>query len=144
MSAAEPFTDFTDDECLARLGTQTFGRLAFHVAGRIEIFPVNYVLHERRILFRTAPGTKLAGTVIASSVAFQVDHIDERTAWSVIAHGRPRHLERDAEIDAASELPLRPWIATSAPEFVEISIERVSGREYRLGPAPLPETDLTS
>lgn len=144
MSVAEPFTDFTDDECLARLATQSFGRLAFHVAGSIEIFPVNYVLLERRILFRTAPGTKLAGTVIASDVAFQVDHVDEQRAWSVIAHGRARHLEREDEIEAASELQLRPWIATRKPEYVEIAIARVSGREYRLGPEPLPEPDLIS
>ncbi|GGA66193.1 hypothetical protein GCM10011490_16090 [Pseudoclavibacter endophyticus] len=144
MAAPASFTDFTDADCLARLSGKSFGRLAFHVSGLIEIFPVNYRLVGRRILFRTAPGTKLAGTIIASDVAFQVDSIDEETAWSVIAHGRARLLETADEIEQASQLPLRPWVQTPTQEFVEILIARAKGREYRLGPDPLPEHEARS
>lgn len=144
MTAESPITDYTDEQSLERLASKSFGRLAFHVGGRVEIFPVNYHAHDRRILFRTAPGTKLAGTIIASDVAFQVDEITGASAWSVIAHGRPRHLEREAEIEEAAALPLRPWLPTSKREFVEITIDRISGREYRLGPEPLPEPETVS
>ncbi|MGO2112969.1 MAG: pyridoxamine 5'-phosphate oxidase family protein [Pseudoclavibacter sp.] len=139
MSAAPSFTDFTDADCLDRLDSRSFGRLAFHVSGRIEIFPVNYRLAGRTIVFRTAPGTKLAGTIIASDVAFQVDHIDDESAWSVIAHGRARILETEDELLEASKLPLRPWVQTPTQEYLEIKITRLNGREYRLAPDPLPD-----
>lgn len=144
MTQDVPFKDFSDDECLEHFASRTFGRLAFSVGGTVEIFPVNYYLVDRKLLFRTAPGTKLAGTVISSDVAFQVDSVLPDRAWSVIAHGRARHLEHGDEIDEAAKLPLKPWVPTVKLEFVEIAIERMSGREYRLGPEPLPEPELIS
>ena len=144
MAPNSAVNDYTDDECLAQLASQSLGRLAFHVGGRIEIFPVNYHAEGRRIVFRTAPGTKLAGAVIASDVAFQVDLVTGDAAWSVIAHGRARHLEHEADIEAAAELPLRPWIPTTKREFVEIEIATLSGREYRLAPEPLPEPETAA
>lgn len=134
-------TEFTEDESLQHLGSATFGRLAFQIAGRVEVFPINYRLDGRRLVFRTAPGTKLVGTVIAGEVAFQVDEVGEQLAWSVLVHGPARVLDTQAEIEQASQLSLRPWVPTVKREYVEISIAEIAGRAYRLGPEPQPEPE---
>src|SRR5262245_26329122 len=99
-------------ECLALLEAEDVGRLAI-VQGRVPaIFPVSYVLDGRDIVFRTAPGTKLAHGP-GSLAAFEIDHLDReaRQGWSVVATG---HLEEVGPTDAATvarlrRLPLAPW-----------------------------------
>ena len=49
----------SETECLRRLTSHDFGRLAIIVDGRPVIFPVNYAVCNRVIAIRTAPGTKL-------------------------------------------------------------------------------------
>ena len=41
-------------------GSVALGRLVTSVDGQPEIFPVNFVVQHRSVLFRTAEGTKLA------------------------------------------------------------------------------------
>jgi nitroimidazol reductase NimA-like FMN-containing flavoprotein (pyridoxamine 5'-phosphate oxidase superfamily) len=50
-------------ECLRLLATEEVGRLGVVVAGRPEIFPVNYVVDGDEVMFRTDAGTKLAGAM---------------------------------------------------------------------------------
>ena len=46
----------TEDECLAMLQRTKYGRVAVvNDQGRPEIFPVNFVLHDRTVAFATAP-----------------------------------------------------------------------------------------
>ena len=45
-------------ECWELLAGVTLGRLVTSVDGRPEIFPINYVVQRRTVLFRTAAGTK--------------------------------------------------------------------------------------
>ena len=73
-------------ECWDLLREHQVGRLAVDIAGRPDIFPINYLVHGGGILFRTAPGTKLAGAILGRHVAFEIDGYqpDERTAWSVV------------------------------------------------------------
>ena len=49
-----------EDECWNLLARCQLGRLAVDVDGEPDIFPVNYVVDGPRVLFRTAPGSKLA------------------------------------------------------------------------------------
>ena len=53
-------------ECWDLLREHQVGRLAVDIAGRPDIFPINYLVHGGGILFRTAPGTKLAGAIPVS------------------------------------------------------------------------------
>ena len=54
-----------------------------------DIFPINYVVDDRTIVFRTAEGTKLAGAVLAerspSRSTASTPH--GGVAWSVVAKG---------------------------------------------------------
>lgn len=122
--------DISEDECLKLLGLFEFGRIAFRVGDVLEVFPVNYHADGRELTFRTAPGTKLAGALIADEVVFEIDNIGVREAWSVIGHGPARRLEDPAELAAAARLPIHPLIPTAEPEFVRIDLARISGRRF--------------
>jgi len=58
--------------CWEMLASQSIGRVVFCHEGRVEIFPVNYALHENQILFATNHGRKLTG-VAHGEIAFEVD-----------------------------------------------------------------------
>ena len=51
------------DQCWELLDSETVGRLALVVDEHPEIFPVNYVLDNRTIVFRTGRGRKLWGAM---------------------------------------------------------------------------------
>lgn len=137
-----PVEVLSEEYARALLASQRVGRLVFLAAGALEIFPVNFVADDDRIVFRTAPGTKLLGAVIADRLAFEVDRIDDETAWSVVVHGAARMLDGAAEIAAAEQLPLSTIVPTVKRRFVAISIESISGRRFRVGAEPdaQPET----
>ncbi len=77
------------DRCLELLAAGSVGRVAV-IAGREPvIFPVNYALHDGRIVFRTAPGTKLQSVDWGTRASFEIDDLDPaaREGWSVVAVG---------------------------------------------------------
>lgn len=139
-----PVYVLSEAECLARLGFATMGRIAFSVGDAIEIFPINFHVRDRRLVFRTAPGLKLAGVTIASDVAIEIDEIEPGHAWSVVAHGKARRLELESEIAAAEKLPLHPLVPTVKREYVEVALDRVSGRGFRLDAEPEAQPETVS
>ena len=58
----------TEDDCLALLQSREVGRIAFEFEGKVEIFPVDYGMHGRTIVFRTSPGTKLDAAPMGTTV----------------------------------------------------------------------------
>jgi nitroimidazol reductase NimA-like FMN-containing flavoprotein (pyridoxamine 5'-phosphate oxidase superfamily) len=126
------------DECWRLLAVAEVGRLAIAVGETPEIFPVNFVVDNRTVLFRTAEGTKLASVAVARRVAFEVDGFDAATgeAWSVVVHGTAQVLERLNDVYAAQELPLFPWEATPKPVFVRITPRAVTGRRFTAARGP--------
>ena len=123
-----------EDECWRLLATAEVGRLAVAVGDAPEIFPVNFVVDNRTVLFRTAEGTKLAAltAAIGRRVAFEIDGYEAATgeAWSVVVHGMAEVLDRLNDVYAAQELPLFPWDATPKPVFVRIRPRAVTGRRF--------------
>ena len=97
--------ELNEDEATKLLATQTLGRLVERVGQRIEIFPINFVSDGRRLVFRTAPGTKLAGLVAADEIVLETDHVGEKSAWSVVVRGKARILEGEADIAEAEARP---------------------------------------
>ncbi|MCR8670039.1 pyridoxamine 5'-phosphate oxidase family protein [Agrococcus sp. HG114] len=138
---ANGMIEISDDECRKLLRAFEFGRIAFRVGDVLEVFPVNYHADASSITFRTAPGTKLAGVLLADDVVFEIDHIGEREAWSVVAHGKARRLESSSDIEAAERLPIRPLVPSVKREFVVIDLVRLSGRRFHRGPQPDPSAE---
>lgn len=131
-----PVVELTAEESWKYLEHTAHGRLAVSVQNRPHIYPLNYVARDGRIVFRTAPGTKLAELAVNSNVAFEADGITSDQAWSVVVTGTSRLLERSAEIEAADALPLEPWVRTLKYQYVEIRPERITGRFFNLGREP--------
>src|SRR5688572_21723558 len=72
-------------ECWRLLGEHRLGRLGLVVDGEPVILPVNFVVHQRSIVFRTAGGTKLDAATDWPAVAFEIDGTEgERGGWSVL------------------------------------------------------------
>ena len=131
-----PVVELTSEQSWKYLEHTFHGRLAVSVANRPNIFPINYFAHDGVILFRTAPGTKLAELTVNSHVAFEADGVHSDQAWSVIVQGTTRELQTSAEIEAAEKLPLQPWVRTEKYRYVELTPETLSGRFFNLGPEP--------
>ena len=121
-----------EDECWRMLARADVGRLAVSVSGEPQIFPVNFVIDNRSVLFRTAEGTKLASLAVSARVAFEVDGFDAATgeAWSVVVRGAAKMLDKLNDVYAAQELPLFSWEATPKPVFVRIIPKAVTGRRF--------------
>lgn len=118
------------------LGTQQLGRVVVSISGRIDIFPVNFVTHDGKVLFRTAAGTKLVELTIQDEVVFEADNVSTDSAWSVVVHGTARRLETSSELAAAEELDLHSWIPTLKDHYVEITATEITGRVITLGEEP--------
>ncbi len=126
------FGIYEDSDCWERLAAEQFGRLAVSVGGRPDIFPVNNVVHYRRLIFRTAEGTKLAAVAINSAVAFEIDGYDETTneAWSVVAFGQAKLIAHGSQAEALEDLPLFPWNTAPKHRLVQVEVYEVTGRHF--------------
>ncbi len=132
----QPISILSQSECWDLVSSRTLGRLVTSVDGQPDIFPVNYVVQHRTVLFRTAEGTKLVSAAINSNVLFEVDDHNAVGGWSVIIKGMARSLRTDEEIEEAERGELLPWIATVKPHFVRIRPVSVTGRHFSFGSEP--------
>ena len=121
----------SDAECWAHIRSRTIGRLAVVNGNRPDIFPVNYMVDDDKIVVRTAEGTKLAAAIATGTVAFEIDDIDEsaKAAWSVVVHGDAREPRTVEEVLHDHALELEPWArAGDKLRFIEISPTQITGR----------------
>jgi nitroimidazol reductase NimA-like FMN-containing flavoprotein (pyridoxamine 5'-phosphate oxidase superfamily) len=126
----------TEPECRERLAQQELGRLVTHVGNVLDIFPVNYVLDDETIVFRTAEGSKLVELTVNDEVLFEVDDHTDTDAWSVVVRGRAHRLTTSAEVAAADALPLAPWIPTLKYNYVRVEPKSMTGRAFPRGAEP--------
>ena len=133
MTSEETLAVLTENECLGLLRSHDLGRIAFEFAGRIEIFPVNYSIEGRVIVFRTSPGTKLSG-IGKGSVALEVDGWDRATGigWSVVAKGLAADITTDSG-RAAEHLrwvPVRPAAPGDRCHWIGVKPTEITGRRF--------------
>lgn len=122
-------------ECMALLRHAYVGRVAVVVDGEPLVLPVNFVVDDDTIVFRTAEGTKFDACVHNARVAFEVDQIDIRShaGWSVLVRGRAQEITDPDELTKARRLPLNPLARAPKPHFMRLEPDVVSGRRI---PAP--------
>lgn len=131
-----PVLELDDEQSWKLLEATRHGRLVVSVAGEPDIFPVNYLVSDRKIYLRTAPGNKLAQLTINSRVLLETDGILSDEAWSVVLRGTARVLTNSTELAAVEELGLKSWVPTLKDFYVEIVPTSVSGRHFELGDQP--------
>ena len=116
------------------------GRLVTSVDGEPEIFPVNYVVQGRTILFATAEGTKLVSTAINNHVLFEVDDYNVASGWSVIVKGVARSVRTDEDIADAERAQLLSWTGSDKSHYVRVLPRKVTGRLFEFGSPPMGDS----
>jgi uncharacterized protein len=132
MTEHSPVTELDDEASWSMLHDQEFGRLAFHLADEVHLVPINYAVDDRRrLVFRTAEGSKLLGLTMNADVAFEIDEYTEDLARSVVVRGRARELQ-GSEADEAEQLPLRPWVEGAKFNVIAVEVDEITGRRFEL------------
>ena len=134
----------TFDECWDLLAASVVGRLALIVDGHPEIFPVNFVIEHRSIVFRTAGGTKLWQSSKETPAAFEIDGYDpdSQEAWSVVARGTTTLVDSSTEQAAADALGLEPWEPGDKSHYVRLILQVLTGRRFRVAAPHIWSTRL--
>jgi len=122
------------DVCWELMRSSVLGRLAVVIEDHPDIFPVNYVVDQGSVVFRTAAGTKMAGALANTPVALEVDGYDavEEQAWSVVLRGRAEHVLQAQALAQADALPLFPWQRGPKENFVRIHRINLTGRRFKV------------
>ena len=131
-----PITVLDDREAWNRLSSVALGRLVTSFGGQLEIFPVNFVVQNDTVLFRTAEGTKLFTTVMNEKVLFEADDHTVAEGWSVIVRGTARLLTGAEEIQEADRAGLMPWVPTEKLRYVRVTPTELTARHFTFGPEP--------
>lgn len=124
-------------ECVRLLAERQLGRVGIAINGRPVILPINYVMDDEHVIFRTDPGTKLTAAVRNAPVAFEIDGMDNwyRGGWSVLVRGFAEEVTDGTELDRLSRLPLRPWARGEKHHFIRIVPESITGRRIAVAAA---------
>ena len=138
------FEPIGEEECLDLLKQVEYGRVSVVTAeGRPEIFPVNFAVRGRTVVFVTGSDT-LVARAPSGHVAVEADHIDPETheGWDVVVSGEGTDITKAVDSFAllartyaiVSWVPGRKdhWISVLNPHF---SGRRLSHRELQPGAA---------
>jgi nitroimidazol reductase NimA-like FMN-containing flavoprotein (pyridoxamine 5'-phosphate oxidase superfamily) len=133
-------------ECMRLIAPGGIGRLCFAGQFDLTVLPVNYVLHNGMIVFRTVPGgtteedlrTSIGVAHAEYRVAFEVDDFDAQTreGWSVLVQGPAHHLDSDEDRAEAEAIGLQTWAGSNRDHFIRITPARVTGRRIRRSQVP--------
>ena len=121
-------------ECHELLSTTAVGRIGFVDAGSPLILPVNFTMDGAAVVFRSAPGSKLAAAMLQRPVAFEIDDWDpvNHTGWSVLATGVADLVDDADEVARLERLPVRPWSRPDLrDQWVRVMVEELTGRRIR-------------
>lgn len=124
--------DLTEAECRDLLNTTTVARIAFVNGEGQQLIPMNFIVLDGLIYFRTAYDGILAGLARDhDDVAFGVDHHDDvaRHGWNVTVRGSARKVEDRATINKVLGTPkLQPWAGGLRSTVIEVRPTSIAGR----------------
>lgn len=134
----ERWTVISPAECESLLRRSHLGRIALVDDDGPLILPVNFVLDDAEVVFRTNPGSKLNAALQRAPVAFEIDGIDERsrTGWSVLVRGHAREVTDPAQIARLEQLALVPWAPGDRPHYVRVTSTETTGRRITVPSLP--------
>jgi uncharacterized protein len=130
MPAPSNFGELSEAECKQLLTEHTAGRVGFMAPDGPQILPVTYQYRNGSVIFRTSPAGPLSGLIRRTSVAFEIDDIDEvqHSGWSVLVLGFAEAMPHDYLLTSAWETGPVPWADGIRNLFIEIKPRKISGR----------------
>jgi nitroimidazol reductase NimA-like FMN-containing flavoprotein (pyridoxamine 5'-phosphate oxidase superfamily) len=120
-------------ECRRLLVTSNVGRLGYATPDEQRIVPLNYVVFDEHLVFRTSSENDIARFVPGRPVAFEVDDMDGflQSGWSVLACGTADELPRESlRAMDVGETP-EPWAEGVRPLYLRIPLTRLTGRRVQ-------------
>jgi uncharacterized protein len=132
-SSASNFVELSQAECKEILAKHTAGRVGFMAPDGPQILPVTYQYRNGSVVFRTSAVGVLSGLVRRTSVAFEIDGIDEqnKSGWSVLVLGFAEAMAHNYLLASAWETGPVPWADGMRNLFIEIKPRKISGRAVR-------------
>jgi transcriptional regulator with XRE-family HTH domain len=117
------------DECSELLRPGGIGRVVFRAAGRPMAFPVNFVMLEGDIVFRSSEDGSLTAIASDDIVSFEVDRIDETMSegWSVLATGTVHAVRDSDQLRRVEALGLDAW-SGDRPVYFRLGVTELTGR----------------
>jgi uncharacterized protein len=125
-------------ECNELLRLAPVGRIAITVDALPVILPINFIVVEDQIVFRTVSGTKLAAATANAVVAFEIDSYepDGHSGWSVLVQGKASEITDPADRERVRALGIDAWaIEGEEDHVVRIDIHKLSGRRFTTSPS---------
>jgi uncharacterized protein len=127
------------EECEQLLASVPFVRLGLITRHGPSILPVNHVVLDGEVFFRTEAGSKLAAAAGEGRVAVETDGADpdQHTGWSVLGHGTASIVTDRDLIERLLSLDFTPWSAPDEKMFwVRVRFDDLEGRRIVGGEKP--------
>jgi nitroimidazol reductase NimA-like FMN-containing flavoprotein (pyridoxamine 5'-phosphate oxidase superfamily) len=137
---AAAFVEPLDEaECRQLISAGGVGRIGYSGRYGPTVLPVNFVLSEQAVVFRTGQDSPLGEdlrTGIADAdyvVAFEVDEISPATreGWSILIQGSAHHVDSEHERERVMRSGLEAWPGGEKDLFIRIVPTRITGRRIR-------------
>jgi hypothetical protein len=124
--------ELSPHECQELIRDGGIGRLALCTPTGPQIFPLNFTVDGKSIVFRTTPHGTLGNLRWGLDVAFETDHLNwsTRQGWSVIVKGRADVIDDPSEVERLRELghEPRPWAKGVRRIYVRVAWREITGR----------------
>jgi hypothetical protein len=120
------------EDCWRYLESSYIGRLALINGSVPEIFPVNFLVQEQQLFFRTAPGTKLRSLLSGAVVALEADGLNPygTEVWSVVAKGVPLPAAQNGALLPEDDPDRGPWAPGLKEHLIRIAPTEITGRRF--------------
>jgi CBS domain-containing protein len=121
--------ELSPDECLRLIRLKGVGRVGYVVEDQPVILPVNYVVNNGLIVFRSDRGEKL-DSIPMRRVAFEVDEVRAGIAWSVLVRGHAREVTTalGPAYEALRAVPIARNVPGLKQHWIAIEITSITGR----------------
>lgn len=127
--------ELNEDRCWEMLRSRDTGRVGFVHHGRVMILPVNYLVDDHAIYFRTSAEGLIGGPTARIQTSFQVDDYrsDRSEGWSVLLSGPSSHVVDGGLLTRLwGKVMAEPWAGGDRALFICVQATLVSGRYVHL------------
>lgn len=119
------------DTCATLLASHEVGRVAVCTHDGPRIVPINYVVVDDSVVFRTTPYSILGMRSWSGQMAVEIDEFEpeRKSGWSVVATGRGEVVEDSAELRRIQMGPNPlPWAGGQRWLYVRLRWSDLTGR----------------